>query len=481
MLSLAHRWTGEGQTSKSAALARRRPIRWEGGQRDMLPIESAEHANAVCRLSVDGAARRCNKRSQRGLLHKHERTLFDTAPTRAELIAATGLRDGERFDEMVDAHGVIRPHWQPSPALRRLRPARSERSGGKAAPAASAKTASPRICSPTHGTDEPWKIDLIPLISRPRNGAAWRGVIQRARLFAAILGDIYGRQRLLARPHSAAARSRRPGFPAPAERHRAGAGGWPFYAADFARDADGRWRVIDNHTETLAGVGFALANRIVHSHVAGDLFRDSKALRLARSSSALQGELLARAGRDDAPIALLTPGAHHEDYFGHAYLARYLGLLLVEGGDLRIVGNRVYMKTLEGLQPIDLILRCVEGAQSRSPGARPGRLSRPRRLRAGDAATIPISCTNAVGTAIVENRGLGAVSARAVPRDVLGEDLAMPDQPRWWLGDPKNRAACARQPRPHRHPPGAGRHRAPGRRAVPAAIRRGMTTAERAR
>ena len=81
------------------------------------------------------------------------------------------------------------------------------------------------------------------------------------------------------------------------------------------------WQVIDNHAETIAGSGFALANRIVHSHVSGDLFAHSNALRLAPFFNALQGELAARAGRDDAAIALLTPGAHHEDYFGHAYLA----------------------------------------------------------------------------------------------------------------------------------------------------------------
>ena len=64
-----------------------------------------------------------------------------------------------------------------------------------------------------------------------------------------------------------------------------------FYAADLARGQDGKWRVIDNHTETLAGIGFALANRVVHTHVAGDLFRECNARRLAPYFQELQATL----------------------------------------------------------------------------------------------------------------------------------------------------------------------------------------------
>ena len=162
------------------------------------------------------------------------------------------------------------------------------------------------------------------------------------------------------------------------------------------------------------GAGFALANRIVHSHVSSDLFRDSKALRLAPYFNALQGELLARAGRDDASIALMTPGAHHEDYFGHAYLARYLSFLLVEGGDLRIVGNRAYMKTLEGLRPIDLLMRCVDGAQSDPLELDPGGYLGP----VGFVQAIrhhPDLVTNAPGHGDRRKSRARALSARTLP------------------------------------------------------------------
>src|SRR6185436_2301017 len=121
-----------------------------------------------------------------------------------------------------------------------------------------------------------------------------------------------------------------------------------FYAADLARDSAGHWRVIDNHAETPAGIGFAVANRTVHAAVANDQLVACRGLRLAPFFVDLQSTLQRRADSNDLRIALLTPGPQHADYFSHAYLARYLGCLLVEGGDMRIVGERPFLKTIEG-------------------------------------------------------------------------------------------------------------------------------------
>jgi uncharacterized alpha-E superfamily protein len=176
---------------------------------------------------------------------------------------------------------------------------------------------------------------------------------------------------------------------------------------------------------------------VVHSSVTAELSRDCRPLRLAAFFQAVQDELHARAGRDDAAIALLTPGAHHEDYFGHAYLARYLGLLLVESADLRVAGNRVFVKTLEGLQPLDMILRCAAGAHcdplELNPGGTLGPAGLVQALR-----NNPGLAANAVGTAVIENRGLGPYLA-ALCQDILGEALEVWDAPRWWLGDPQAR------------------------------------------
>jgi uncharacterized circularly permuted ATP-grasp superfamily protein/uncharacterized alpha-E superfamily protein len=344
------------------------------------------------------------------------------------------------YDEMVDRNGGVRPHWQTfiedfshfshgERSARALKLRRLVRENGIAQD----------LFSPTAAFDEPWKIDLVPLIFAPQE---WRSLeaalIQRARLFDAVLDDIYGPQSLLRAgtiPPALVLGDRT--FIRPLHGTSAGRGRLTFYAADLARDEGGAWRVIDSHGETVAGVGFALANRVVHSHVMGDVFARCNATRLAPFFDMLQAELAARAGRDDASIALLTPGPHHEDYFGHAYLARYLGMQLVEGGDLRVVGNNLYVKALDGLKPLDLIVRCVEGMLSDplelDPASSFGPPAFMQALR-----RHPNLSANAVGTAVIENRGLGAYLPE-LSRKLLGEDLALRDPPRWWLGDPAKR------------------------------------------
>ncbi len=161
-------------------------------------------------------------------------------------------------------------------------------------------------------------------------------------------------------------------------------------------------------------------------------------MRLVPFFQRLQTDLTMLTGRRDPRIALLTPGPHHDDYFSHAYLARYLGYLLVEGGDLRTAGDRVFLKTLEGLKRIDLIVRCVDGRQSdpleldstRYYGGPPGLVQACRKA--------PQLVRNALGSAVAQNRGLSAYLPAACRR-LFGEELLIADAPRWWLGDAANR------------------------------------------
>ncbi len=286
---------------------------------------------------------------------------------------------------------------------------------------------------------QPWSIDLIPLLISPAEwGFLERGLIQRARLLDRIAKDLYGAQTLL--------RSGRipprlifsdPAFLRPCRNPKDDAHLINFFAADLVRDAQGAWRIIDVHAETPAGVGFALSNRLVHGQIAGDQFRETNAVRLAPYFQQLQFELLQRIERDDPLVVLLTPGPRHEDYFGHAYLSRYLGFQLVEGGDLRVIGSRVYMKTLEGLRPIDLMIRCVEGAQcdplELDPNGFLGPVGLVQALRKNQRLVM-----NFLGSAVVENRGL-APALPAVCRDWLGEDLVLGETPRRWMGDMESR------------------------------------------
>lgn len=341
------------------------------------------------------------------------------------------------FDEFVDSSGVPRPHWEPFlQALGELDPTtlllRMEQLNSRVRETGIAYD----LFSDPASAIQPWRVDLVPLII---GAEEWQGLeralLQRAQLFEAVLADLYGPQHLLASgtiPHQLVFSD--PSFLRACHGLKPPGGFLQFFATDIARGPDGSWRVIDTHTETPAGIGYALANRMVHTNVAGDIFAACKAMRLAPFFQQLQTSLARRANRVDPTIALLTPGPRHNDYFSHAYLARYLGLLLVEGDDLRVSGERVSLKTLHGLMPVDLIVRCVAG-----DAADPLELD-----ASGFAGPVGLLqavrdhsdfVTNALGSALAENRGLSTYLPK-LAKTILGEDLLIPDGPRWWLGDP---------------------------------------------
>ncbi|HZV20715.1 MAG TPA: circularly permuted type 2 ATP-grasp protein [Hyphomicrobiales bacterium] len=348
-----------------------------------------------------------------------------------------GYPGGSRgYDEAVDANGNLRPHWRAFASAfgdlaigqqlqrhERLRRLVTENG-----------IAHDFFADP--GSRQPWAIDLIPIIiSQTEWERLERGVIQRAMLFDSIAKDLYGPQTLLRSgkipprlvfSDSAFLRPCRIG--AKPDGHLIN-----FFAADLLRDASGAWRIIDVHAETPAGVGFALANRFLHAPLMDDVFRASHAIRLAPHFQDLQTQLLRRAEREEPLIGLLTPGPSHEDYFSHAYLSRYLGFQLAEGGDLRVSANRIYMKTLEGLRPVDLIIRCVAGSQCDPLELDPGGFGGPSGLMQA-LRRNPRLVINFLGTSIVENRGLGP-SLPAICKTLLNEDLILADAPRRWLGD----------------------------------------------
>jgi uncharacterized circularly permuted ATP-grasp superfamily protein/uncharacterized alpha-E superfamily protein len=344
------------------------------------------------------------------------------------------------YDELRDASGGVRPHWRGflgglqelGPAELTSRPARIDRRVRETG------IAYDMFADPSAATQK-WQLDLMPIVF---SSAEWRwletALVQRARLFDALLADLYGEQKLMRRglvpPELIFADN---AYLRPCQGILDKAGPLRFYAADLARGADGQWRVIDNHLETLAGIGFVLANRVAHTHVTGDLFKRVNAVRLAGHFQRLQVALASHAGRDNASIALLTPGPHHEDYFSHAYLARYLGLLLVEGSDLRTRGSHVYLKTLEGLKALDLIIRCVDGRRIDPLELDPSGFMGPAGLLRVNRET-PRLVVNAIGSAVAQNRGLGPYLPR-IAKELLGEELSLGDAPRWWLGDPAAR------------------------------------------
>jgi uncharacterized circularly permuted ATP-grasp superfamily protein/uncharacterized alpha-E superfamily protein len=251
-----------------------------------------------------------------------------------------------------------------------------------------------------------------------------------------VMADVYGPQRLLASGLLPAALVLgNPGYLR--EMHGSVPPGDTFLhiaAFDLARGPDGHWWVVSQRTQAPSGLGYLLENRLAISRQFPEAFDAMQVQRLAGTYSALVAGLkrMSAAG-DDALIALLTPGPYNETYFEHAYLARYLGLPLVEGSDLTVRDERLYLKTLQGLKPVHGLLKRLDDEfldplelRSDSTLGVPGLL---QAVRAGN-----LLVANAPGSAFLESPALlGFLPALA--RHLLGEELSLPALPTWWCGE----------------------------------------------
>lgn len=289
------------------------------------------------------------------------------------------------------------------------------------------------------GGDHPWELDVIPFIVHESEWSALAaGLAQRARLLDLLLADLYGPQTALREgllppeiifDNPAYLRPCQ-NLPAPGGHHV------HFYGVDLARGPDGGWRVLGDLPQIPAGAGYVLENRLVLSRLLADLFRDSQVHRLAHFFQQFR-EHLARLSprRTDAPrLVKLSNGPQDVTYFEHAFLARYLGQTLVEGEDLAVREQTVWLKMLGGLQPVDVIVRRIEDAacdplELGGPAARglPGLL---QVIRSGQVAVV-----NAVGSGLVESEAILPFLPKLC-RHFLAEDLRVPSVETWWCGDP---------------------------------------------
>lgn len=287
------------------------------------------------------------------------------------------------------------------------------------------------------GPQRPWSLDLFPLII---DAPAWqrieRGVQQRMELLEAVMADVYGPQHFLAQGWLPPALVQgHPGYLRAMQGVRP-AGGVHLHVAafDLVRGPDGLWWLQGQRCQAPSGLGYLLENRLAVSRQFAPAYEALRVQRLAGTYRALMDSLkaLSPAGAD-AHLALLTPGPYNETYFEHAYLARYLGLTLVEGSDLIVREERLYLKTLQGLVPIHGLLKRVDDAYLDPLELRAdSTLGVPGLLQAVRAGHVLVA--NAPGSAFLESPALlGFLPALA--QQVLGEPLQLPALPTWWCGE----------------------------------------------
>lgn len=299
------------------------------------------------------------------------------------------------------------------------------------------------VYSESGSAARPWSLELLPSLIEPGDWARIEaGVVQRAQLLDTMLADVYGPQRVL---HEGllppALLFRHPGYLRPLHGVKP-PGGLHLHivAFDLARGADGQWCALAQRTQGPSGLGYVLHNRMLVARVFPDAFRELRVQHIASSYRRLLDTVEAAAQQcagagDAAPrVVLLTPGPHNETYFEHAYLARYLGVPLVEGGDLMVRGERLYLKTVEGLEPVHGVLRRLDDDFCDPLELRPdSTLGVPGLLQAVRAGSVVIA--NALGSGFLESPAVQGFLP-AICERLLGAALAMPSLPSWWCGDP---------------------------------------------
>jgi uncharacterized circularly permuted ATP-grasp superfamily protein/uncharacterized alpha-E superfamily protein len=346
------------------------------------------------------------------------------------------LRDPTVYDEL-SADGVTpRAHWAPfMQGLRGIGSAELEKRWGRAERRIRENGVTYNIYGDPLGANRPWRIDLVPLLI---GAEEWRfieaGIVQRAELLNLVLEDLYGPQKLVSSGRLPAEllyanpAFLRPlaGLTVPKQTYL------HLLAIDLARSADGKWWVLADRTQAPSGAGYALENRTIVADVLPDLFRTSNVRRLAPFFRAQRDALVNLAHRDHPRIVLLTPGPYNETYFEHSYLARYLGFTLVEGADLTVRDRQVYLKTVEGLQRVDVIFRRVDDS-----------FCDPLELRAESYLGVPglvdaiaagnVKVANALGSGVIETAAMMPFLS-GLSRHLLGEPLKLPSVATWWCG-----------------------------------------------
>ena len=346
-------------------------------------------------------------------------------------------------DEMVDAAGALRPHW--ATFVRRLDdlgPAELRRRWDQARALIHENGITHNVYGDPHGLDRPWSLDFLPLLipSAEWDGLA-AGLTQRARLLDRLLADLYGPADTVASGLLPAELVfANPGFLRPCHGLKPPSGRWlHLYAADLVRAPGGNFEVLSDRTQAPSGAGYTLENRIVLSRILPSVFRQCNVRRLAPFFSSLRTSLaaLGPAPRESPRVVLLTPGPYNETYFEHVYLARYLGYTLVQGNDLTVRDARVYLKTLSGLHPVDVILRRVDDDFCDPLELYPDSfLGVPGLLQAAREGNVAIA--NALGSGVLQGPGF-LPFLPALCRRLLGEDLLLPSVRTWWCGDAESR------------------------------------------
>jgi len=283
-----------------------------------------------------------------------------------------------------------------------------------------------------------WTLDTIPFVIEEKEwDTVKKGLQQRAKLFNLIIKDLYGEQKLI-KDNIIPAEVIFGNKDFSTEVFDFGNKedfNLYFYAADIARGPNGKMWLVNDKTQAPSGLGYAIENRLTMNVIAQDLYPNIATKKLASFIEEFKELLIKLTKGDISSAALLTPGPYNETYFEHAYLSSFLDINMVQGQDLLVKNNSVWLKSLSGLKKINTLLRRVDD-----------RCSDPLELnnysRLGVAGLVEavrdnnLNMVNPIGSAIAENIGLNPFM-KEIAQYFLKEDLLLPQIATWWCGQKK--------------------------------------------
>lgn len=348
-------------------------------------------------------------------------------------------------DEMVDNAGAVRPVWQNLlAALSRMPEGELSERFARADRYLRDAGVFYRAYGATGMSERSWPISHIPVLIDERE---WQvlsaGLRQRADLLEQIIADIYGDNRLvesgLLPPALVGAN---PEFLRPLAGVKPAKGHYlHFLAFEIGRGPDGNWWVLADRAQAPSGAGFALETRVATTRAFSDIYAETNVHRLASFFGAFRDALQGMKRSGDGRIAVLTPGPANETYYEHAYIARYLGFMLLEGEDLAVVNDQVMVRTVAGLKPISVLWRRLDASYADPLELNQhSHIGTPGMVQALRAQAVTI--VNALGSGILETRALLAFMP-TISRHFLGEELQLPSIATWWCGQKAEREHVA--------------------------------------
>lgn len=291
------------------------------------------------------------------------------------------------------------------------------------------------------GMNRPWILDPVPMVF---NTEEWEGIekglVQRTQLLNLILSDLYGDQKLIKEgliPFELIYNHR--GFLRQAHNIKIdGEQQLIQYSSDLARGPNGMMWVLHDRTDAPSGAGYTFENRAAMTRVFPELIRENHVRKITSYYQTFKNTLGHLTNNKENPrVVLLSPGPTNETFFEHAYISSFMGFTLAFGEDLTVSGGYVWLKTIKGLEKVDVIIRRVDDVfcdpLEYKNDSHLGVVGLMEAVRQKKVLVI-----NPLGCRVMENPGLMAFLPK-ISKHLLGQDLVLPSVATWWCGQPKEK------------------------------------------